>query len=329
MKLYEVSKQNQNISLILLQQNKKNIFCRILPMNRTLQNLVLQELRPDEIWQLSDLMKSILRRQISHLPKSKVTEDETRYPQSPASMRAFLIKFFARHYLQTQNSLVEYITSQDFYNIIRFGHLRILDVGSGPAVASLAITDMLACLIEHLKYIGIWPRGKRVTIDYILNDTSGICLGTGKRMLTDYYKISQRNNREVVLGQIISIQKGFPDNLKQLQRIRFNLGRYDIVTFSYVLSPLNEEKEFNKLILGLFNVEKLCNYSGRILILQDKYRAGLVHRISKAICISSNFEKSIQEIYPKREMSDTYPYWYYCFLYIPTKKMMIRQNVVA
>lgn len=329
MKLYEVSKQNQNISLILLQQNKRNIFCRILPMNRTLQNLVLQELRPDEIWQLSNLMKSILRRQISHLPKSKVTEDETRYPQSPVSMRAFLIKFFARHYLQTQNSLVEYITSQDFYNIIRFGHLRILDVGSGPAVASLAITDMLACLIEHLKYIGIWPRGKRVTIDYILNDTSGICLGTGKRMLTDYYKISQRNNREVVLGQIISIQKGFPDNLNQLQRIMFNLSKYDIATFSYVLSPLNEEKTFKNLVLGLFNVEKLCNYSGRILILQDKFRARLVQRISRAIGISSRKEESTQQVYPKRNTSGIYTYSYYCCLYIPTKKMMIRQNSVA
>lgn len=298
-------------------------------MNITLQDQLLQELRPNGIWQLSDITKSILRRQISHLPQSRVTEDETRYPESPAAMKAFLTKFFARHYLQTQNSLIEYVTSQDFHNIIRLGNLRILDIGSGPAVASLAITDMLASLVKHLKDKQIWPRSKRVKIDYILNDTSSICTGTGESMLNDFYNSIRKNKRDIIVGRKISIQKGFPDNLKQLQRIRFNLGRYDIVTFSYVLSPLNEEKEFNKLILGLFNVEKLCNYSGRILILQDKYRAGLVHRISKALCISSNFEKSIQEIYPKREMSDTYPYWYYCFLYIPTKKMMIRQNVVA
>jgi len=298
-------------------------------MNRTLQNQVKENLCPDGIWRLNDPMKSILRRQISHLPKSKVTEDETRYPGRPASMREFLIKFFARHYLQIQNSLIEYITTQDFYNIIRLGHLRILDVGSGPAVASLAITDMLVCLIEHLKSEGIWPRGKRVKIDYILNDTSGICLGTGKRMLTGYYKISRRNNREVVLGQIIDVRRGFPDNLNQLQRVRFNLGKYDIATFSYVLSPLSEEKGFNNLVLGLFDVEKLCNYSGRILVLQDKYRAGLVYRISRAIGISNTFEESIQEIYPKRGLCDIYPYWYYCFLYIPTKKMMVRQNFVA
>ncbi len=120
-------------------------------MNITLKDQLLQEFRPNGIWQLSDITKSILRRQISHLPQSRVTEDETRYPESPEAMKAFLIKFFARHYLQTQNSLIEYFTSQDFHNIIRLGHLRILDIGSGPAVASLAITDMLASLVKHLK----------------------------------------------------------------------------------------------------------------------------------------------------------------------------------
>jgi len=298
-------------------------------MNITLRDQLLQEFRPNGIWQLRDITKSILRRQISHLPQSKVTEDERRYPESPAAMKAFLIKFFARHYLQTQNSLVEYVTSQDFHNIVRLGNLRILDIGSGPAVASLAITDMIFSLVKRLKNKEIWPRSKRVKIDYILNDTSSICTGIGVHMLNHYYHSIQKSNRDIILGQKICIQKCFPDNLKQLQRIRFNLGRYDIVVFSYVLSPLNEEIEFNKLILGLFNLEKLCNYSGRILILQDKYRTGLVQRISRAIGINSNFEKSIQEIYPKRDMSDAYPYWYYCFLYIPTKRMMIRQNVVA
>ena len=298
-------------------------------MNITLRDQLLQEFRPNGIWQLRDITKSILRRQISHLPQSKVTEDERRYPESPAAMKAFLIKFFARHYLQTQNSLVEYVTSQDFHNIVRLGNLRILDIGSGPAVASLAITDMIFSLVKRLKNKEIWPRSKRVKIDYILNDTSSICTGIGVHMLNHYYNSIQKSNRDIILGQKICIQKCFPDNLKQLQRIRFNLGRYDIVVFSYVLSPLNEEIEFNKLILGLFNLEKLCNYSGRILILQDKYKTGLVQRISRAIGINSNFEKSIQEIYPKRDMSDAYPYWYYCFLYIPTKRMMIRQNVVA
>jgi len=298
-------------------------------MNRILQNQVKENLCPNGIWQLNDLIKSILKRQIYRLPKGKVTEDETRYPERPAAMRAFLIKFFTRHYLQTQNSLVEYITSRDFYNIIRLGHLRILDVGSGPAVASLAITDMLACLLEHLEDTGEWPKGKRVKVDYILNDTSNICLGTGKHILTDYFHMSKRHNRGIVHGQVISIQKAFPDNLNQLRRIRFNLGTYDIATFSYVLSPLNEDKVFKDLIHGLFSIEKLCNYGGRILILQDRFRSALVQLISKAIGITSYEEESTQQVYPKRNTSGVYTYSYYCFLYTPIKKMMLRQSSIA
>ena len=265
---------------------------------------------------------------MSRLPKDNVSEDETRYPKSPSAMRAFLIKFFDRHYLQTQNSLVEYMTSQNFYNIIRLGHLRILDVGSGPAVASLAITDMLDSLTKYFEETGEWPKGKRVKVDYILNDTCSFCLGIGKHMLDTYFRNSNCYRR-IIRGQTISIQIGFPDNLSQLQRIRLNIGKYDKATFSYVITPMNEEKGFKNLVLRLFDIEKLCNYSGRILILQDRFRERLVKKISRAIGISGNIEKIVQQIYPKRNLCNIFTYFYYCCLYIPTQNIMIRQNDVA
>jgi hypothetical protein len=208
------------------------------------------------------------------------------------------------------------------------GHLRIFDVGSGPAVTSLAITDMLDRLIKYLEETGGWPKGKRVKVDYILNDTCNVCLGIGKHLLANYF---QNNNcqRMIIRGQTISIQKGFPDNLSQLQRIRLNIGEYDIATFSYVITPMNEEKGFKSLVLGLFDIEKLCNYSGRILILQDRFRETLVKKISRAIGISGNIEKTVQQIYPKRTLCDIFTYFYYCCLYIPTRNIMIRQNNVA
>jgi ribosomal protein RSM22 (predicted rRNA methylase) len=289
-------------------------------MNRTLQNFVLKELCPDGIWQLTDIIKSVLRYQISHLLKSKVSEDETRYPQSPAGMRAFLVKFFTRHYLQTQNSLVDYMTSQDFFDIIRYGHLRILDIGSGPGVSSLAITDMLAYILEHLRDVGEWSESKIIKVDYVLNDTSGICLGTGQHMLTDYFRISRRYNKGIIHGRTISIQKAFPDNMNQLRRVKFNLGTYDIVTFSYVVSPLNEDKGFKGLVRGLLDIEKLCSRNGRILILQDRFQAALVRQISRAVDISSHEEESTQQLYPKRNTNETYTYSYYSCLYAPTEK---------
>jgi len=61
-------------------------------MNRILKNLVLKDLCPDRIWQLTDIIKSLLRHHISRLPTKKVSENETRYPESPASMKAFFDK---------------------------------------------------------------------------------------------------------------------------------------------------------------------------------------------------------------------------------------------
>ncbi len=292
-------------------------------MDGTLQYLTREELCPNGIWQLPNVTKSVLRYQILRLPKSEVSETETRYPQSPAEMRAFLVKFFTRHYFQTQNSLIDYMTSQDFLNIASSGHLRILDVGSGPAVTSLAITDMLSCILEHLEDLGEWPKGKIIKVTYVLNDTSGICLGTGQRMLTDYFRIRGGHTGRIINNdRIISVQKAFPGNMNQLRRARFNLGVYDIIIFSYVVSPLNENEGFNSLVNGLLSIEKLCSHNGRILILQDKFQTSLVRRMSKAIGISSNKQILTQYVYPKRNENETYTYTYYCCLYAPVREVI-------
>ena len=289
----------------------------------------MEELRPDGIWKLKDVIKSGLRYQISRLPRRKVSEDETRYPQTPAGMKAFLIKFFTRHYFQTQNCLVDYMTSQNFIEILRSGNLQILDIGSGPAVTSLAITDMLACILKHLRNSSYQSRAKIVKVHYILNDTSGICLGTGQNMLTDYFRICRRHNRELIRGKILTIQTAFPDNLNQLRRIRLNLGPYDITTLSYVVSLLKENTSLKSLLNGVLNIEGLCNCEGRILILQDKFQETLMRRIGRILGIKSQEEESTQEIYPKRETNETYTYSYYRCLYTPTMKGVGPRSSVA
>jgi len=298
-------------------------------MSEKLQNFLLKDLCPDGVWQLSDVMKSLLRYQLSSLPKGEVSEDETRYPQSPVEMRAFLTKFFARHYFQIQNSLFNYMTSQDFFYVFRTGQLRILDVGSGPAVASLAITNMLVCILEYLKDVGEWPKGKMVKVEYVLNDTSGICLGTGQRMLNDYFHITRRNNTRSIHSRTTIIQKAFPDNMNQLRRIAHNLGPYDVVTFCYVVSPLNKDKGFDGLVNGLLDIERICNIDGRILILQDRFQAELMWRISKAIGVSSRKEELTQQVYTSINNGETYTYTYYRCLYSPSKEMTIKQSYAA
>jgi hypothetical protein len=301
----------------------------ILIMDRRLKNLVLKELCPDGIWQLTDVVASILRNQISHLPKNSVSENETRYPESPASMRAFLVKFFTRHYLQTQNSIVKYMTSHDFVDVISSSHLRILDIGSGPAVASLAITDMFFSILEYMTKSGGWPKGKKLKVDYVLNDTSGICLGTGQRMLADYFNNIRRYNNVIVNNCTISVRKSFPDNMNQLRRVRFNIGTYDIIVFSYVIIPMNEDKGFSKIIRGLLDIEVLCHKDGRILILQDKFREELVGKIGRSVGIQSSEQDSTQIIYPKTDANESYTYRYYQILYSPSEKRSINESSVA
>jgi ribosomal protein RSM22 (predicted rRNA methylase) len=298
-------------------------------MNRTLQNLVQKDLCPDGIWLLTDVMQSVLRYQISRLPKIKVTETDSHYPNAHASMREFLEIFFSRHYFQIQSSLINYMVSQDFLNIIRFGNLRILDIGSGPAVASLAITDVLVCILKHLKNLHDWPKGKVVNVTYVLNDTSGICLGTGQRMLTDYFQMKRGHKTGIVHGRTIGVQNTFPTNMNQIQWIARNSGTYGIVTLSYVIVPLNEDGGLNNIVNGLLNIEKLCNRSGRILIVQDRFNASLMRRIGMALGISIHKEELTQQIYPKRDTNETYTYSYYSCLYAPSKEVVAKQSTVA
>lgn len=300
-----------------------------LLMDRTLQNFIQEKMCPDGIWRLTNVMKSVLRRQISQLPRRKVSENDIRYPTTPSSMRAFLETFFTRHFFQLQNSLFNFMSSQVFLDIALSGQLRILDIGSGPAVASLAITDLVACILEYLVYIGRYPKHGIFNVRYVLNDTMPICLGTGKHMLSNYLKIQKPYYDVIINSQTIGIHKAFPDNLHQLKRIKRNIGTFDIITFSYVLIPLSEDNRFNNLIDGLLNVEEFCNRNGVILILQDRFRESLIRQISKAVGVSAHKGALVQQVYPERNTSETHTYTYYCCLYNPDKKRVIKQSYVA
>ena len=162
--------------------------------------------------------------------------------------------------------------SEDFLEIIRNGNLRILDIGSGPAVASLAISDMLRCILKHIGEEEDWPMDKRLGMDYVLNDTSGICLGTGQRILADYFRILGRNAGPMIRAKTISIQRAFPDNMNQIRRIMLNSRFFDIIILSYVVSPLDEHAGIEGLLAGLRNLETLCSRRGRIVICRTSMR---------------------------------------------------------
>jgi len=104
------------------------------------------------------------------------------YPTNAPGMRAFLEIFFSRHYFQIQDSLLDYIESEDFDSILEGGEIRILDIGCGPAVGVLAVTDIVMSILEDQKQFETTSR----SICLCSKRYIGICLSTGQRMLNEY-----------------------------------------------------------------------------------------------------------------------------------------------
>ena len=294
-------------------------------MDKALGDFVYEELCPDGIWRLPDIVQSLLRYHIARLPKREVSKTDTRYPIDRPSMRAFLKVFFSRHYFQVQNSLIDYIIPEDFLDAVGSGHLRILDVGSGPAVASLAITALLRCVLEGVIHLGYWPKARVVKVTYLLNDISPICLGTGQRMLADYFSLSTSSGSPVAHNLTISMREAFPDNMYKIRWIARSLGGYDMTVLSYVVMPLGEDSGLNALANGLLSIEQLCSGTGRILLVQDKYNESFMRRLGKAIGVSVHKQELTQEIYPDRNSYETYTYTYYSCLYGPIVRAMCEQ----
>lgn len=159
-------------------------------MSNELYEKVIEEICPSGNWRLGDTVEKLLKLQINRLPRKVVPEEEVRYPTSPAAMRAFLDTFFVRHYFQVQNSLLEYLTSEDFLELLNTQNVSILDIGAGPAVASLTITDIIVRTITQMNKISIKPNPKIVKIRYVLSDTSNICLGTGQELIRNYFELN-------------------------------------------------------------------------------------------------------------------------------------------
>ena len=221
--------------------------------------------------------------------------------------------FFSRHYFQIQNSLLDYIESEDFDSIFDGGEIRILDIGCGPAVGVLAVTDIIMSILENQNS----SRQRLVRFAYFLNDTSGICLSTGQRMLNECFDLYRANEIGAGEHRILTLTNDFPDNANQLERIEKNYGAYHLVMFSYVIRPLANENGNIGLANDIVRTEKLCDHRGRILILQDKYRETLIRTLGEQINVSVENKELTQEIFPIRGTANTYTYTYYQCLYKP------------
>ncbi|MFA6185964.1 MAG: hypothetical protein WC770_01965 [Phycisphaerae bacterium] len=271
-------------------------------MNNILKDNVKEKLCSDGIWHFSDFMLSIYKNIIARFPCRDVAETEERYPTTKDGMGAYLDKFFARHYFQIQDSLLDYMTSEFFLGSVSDNCINVMDIGSGPAVASLAIADMFSCIMDALsKQRSI---AYKVKLNFLLNDTSDICLGLGKEILFDYFKLSGRTHN-IFMGNAFFLERPFPKTMPQIERIFKNLGTVNIANFSYVVVPLTEQ-DIN-IHSEILNIKKLCAPNGRILIVQDKYNEDLVRQIDN----EPESRNVTHRVYSKQNNNDTYTYEYY------------------
>ena len=279
---------------------------------------------PGGVWTLSDSMRRLLDRQMAQLPRNRDTsEHETRYPATLAGMRAFLRTFFTRHLCELQNSLVGYIATADFCETKQSGSLRILDIGSGPAVASLALTDMTGRLAQIAEgVVGRWSTVAQSI--HVLNDTSPVCLAVGRHMLSQHLR--QRGTCAVPLShdKIFTVLAPFPRNMRQIRRLASAVGGYDMIFLSYMMHPLTESCRLPDIVRGVNALESLCRPTGRILILQDRFQEALLRHIARMLGVECHEQTVTQEIYPRRGENETYTYTYYDCLFRPRQAETLR-----
>ena len=271
-------------------------------MNEPLREEVGRKLAPNGVWTLRPDIADILHEQMAALPNgTNVGLQERRYPTTSVSMRSFLNAFFARHFFQVQDTILQPEAFARFCSSLRKGKINILDIGSGPAVASLAVLD----LINAINDCGCMAEGN---LRVVLNDTSAICLQTGQDMLSAF---GRRVGGYRAISDPICVDVPFPDSLIQIRRVSSFVGRYDLCFISYVLKPFKEEMTHEEIGLRIKELLGYCAENGLCVILQDKFRESLIRHTGRVQGVSVHKAKLTQKVYDNENSNAEQLYTYF------------------
>jgi hypothetical protein len=236
-------------------------------------------------------------------------------------MRAFLDAFFARHFFQVQDSFLEYIASSGLGNVMNREALHIADIGSGPAVATLAIVDALDTALHHLDKPNKRFGRRKINVTTVLNDTSEVCLDTGQAMLKAYSRARTANSR-VDFKRVIPLATPFPESVKQLNRMARFSEPFDFSCFGYVLDHLEEQSGAQAAFDGIRQLVKAGNpQSGRILIIQDKFHESLHRRLCRSLGTSLEQTEIKQHVYDSANQNSEYTYTFFRSFYPQMKDL--------
>lgn len=258
------------------------------------------------VWNLDVEIEKVLKRQIMSLPTSEnLSRQEYRYPEDNTSLRGFLDKFFARHFFQVQNAVLQPDCFERILTAIKNSNITIADIGCGPAVASLALVSLFS-YISHNMY-------RPVNVNIVLNDTVPETLAAGCKMLNMY----KSRLASVNISRIININTPFPESMIQLRRISNMLNKYDICCLSYMLLPLKEESTYMQMEQSLKTLFSYLKTTGVGVIIQDKFRESLARRLGSLLNSSTRKMSLRQKIYDSSNSCDELSYEYFRIAFLP------------
>lgn len=263
---------------------------------------LMEILAPDGTWGLREEIKDVMTQALGRLPASKdVSGMARRYPETPKDMSAFLGALFARHFFQAQDSLLQEAVLSRLLKSTESRHLVIADIGSGPAVASLATLDVLSAM----NALGMLPP---VSVTTVLNDTSAICLKTGRQMIDDYAR-KCRSAFPTVDVQTLDVP--FPKSLPQLRRSAGRYGELNLAFLSYVLVPLKDDLKHSEMAESVNAIQQYASEDSTTLILQDKFHESLIRALGSNLKATTEKGQLQQTVYDEDNANDVHTYTYY------------------
>ncbi len=275
-------------------------------INTQLMDEVRDYLAPQGVWTLRKETESLLGRTLSGLPRGQVSENEQRCPTTLRGVRAFMNALFARHFFQLQDSLLEFAVDLVASRSSQGEPLCFADIGSGPAVASIALIDLLDSVRQVVrKRTGEGMEPVRLSI--VLNDVSEPCLDVGRKMI-----LSLSGETSVSVPQIAPVTVPFPRSITQLGRLARNLRPYDLCCMSYVLAPLQEQaglRSVSDAVRQLLGTSIQAN--GRAVILQDKFHEQLHVDVCRRLGVSSQEVQLKQTVYDTDNQNDEHTYTFF------------------
>jgi len=280
-------------------------------MHESLRLKVKEKLAPDEIWTMRPNIEEVLKSEINSLPQaSDISKYERRYPTTNAALRTFLNAFFARHYFQIQDTVLQPDVFEKFIKVIRKGTLRIADIGSGPVVATLAFLDLITALNQCVQL-------PMVRVSIILNDTANVSLRIGQKMVRSF---SKRSLFDIILTNIISVDTPFPKSLTQLRRVAAMTGSYDICCMSYVLNPLKQEMTHKEIQNNIQELLRYCSSDASCFILQDRFKKSLLRQTGRLQGVTSQKAALCQKVYDEYNSNTEYTYTFFRTIVAPKER---------